>query len=104
MDLHKLNIDKKYVITMDFFVKNYLGIYDNKLSRVTHKDLKMLGVGKTVPFDILTKDDVMRGNVLLVRDKKGHVAPYINPYLLREGSEVNNDQYKRKRKTEYNKS
>ena len=34
---------------------------------------------KCVPFDTILIDDIVKGKVLLVSDKKGNLAPYVNP-------------------------
>ena len=85
MGLKDLNLDVKYVISMERFLSNYYGVTDLKmllfLSSLTHSDLKEDELIKTtcVPFDSILKMDIYTGEVILVRDTNGNIAPYKNP-------------------------
>ncbi len=80
MTLKDLNIDISYVISMEDFLKNFVGIDNQNLNRAKHKELKFFNLATAVPFDIVTKESVMTGDILLVRDKANNIAPYKNPY------------------------
>lgn len=71
---------------MEYFIKGYVQIDEEieKLKNATHKDIKFLNFDcvKTVPFEILSKDRVFTGEILLVKDVKNNIAPYLNPLRL----------------------
>lgn len=85
MGLRDLNLDKKYVISMEHFLVRYYGIYDLRelflLSGLTHSFLKSDTNIKTkcISFDEIDKDEIYIGNVILVKDVAGNIAPYKNP-------------------------
>jgi hypothetical protein len=77
----KLNISDDSIITLEYFLKNYFGIRMNNLNKLRHADLHDLNISgvKRVPFDILTKNDILGGSIFLVEDVNKNLAPYINP-------------------------
>ena len=79
MSLKDLKIDVSYVITMEEFLQYFVGINNADLNKAKHKELKYFNLTTTVPFDIVTKEDVLKGDILLVRDKSNNIAPYLNP-------------------------
>lgn len=88
MKLKDLNIDISYVISMDDFLKNFVGIANADLARAKHKELKFFNLATTVPFDIVTKESVLNGDILLVRDKDNNIAPYKNPNRVKKEGKV----------------
>ena len=65
---------------MEDFLIYFSGIDNQKLCISIHKELKFFNLATAVPFDIVTKESVMTGDILLVRDKANNIAPYKNPY------------------------
>lgn len=102
MGLKNLNLDIKYVISMEQFLYSYYGVEDTKmllfLSGLTHSDLKADELLKTacVSFESIDKMDIYTGGVILVKDSCGNIAPYKNP--LRFGYVV--DEIKEEKKVE----
>ncbi len=109
-------MDKKYFnysISMLDFLTNYVGIdafIDEEalvnLSKATHKDIKELGIEyiKAIPFEAVTQEDILLGNILFVYDGKStkrnkRIAPYIRPEILMLEKEENlkrGDDYARR--------
>lgn len=81
--LKELELDDSNVITLDYFLKNYYGLRHKGLTKLKHKDLKTLNIEgiKSVPFDIVTRNDISSGEVLLVSDSSNNLAPYVNPQM-----------------------
>lgn len=86
--MNKKEIKKQKYCLMENFLISYIGISDRdlieELLQLNHKEFKekclTLGINLTcIPFEIVTKEDIEIGNILLVCDKKGHIAPYKNP-------------------------
>ena len=125
----KKEIRKTLSITMAYFLKTYLGITSevllSKLMELSHCELKevarVYGVRLSkIPFDMLTKDMIARGDILLVEDVYGNKAPYVNPMRKMENEyettldevyvshelegDEKNDKYKRKQKVKHFKS
>lgn len=125
----KKEIRKTLSITMAYFLKTYLGITSevllSKLMELSHCELKevarVYGVRLSkIPFDMLTKDMIARGDILLVEDVYGNKAPYVNPMRKMENEyettldevyvshELEGDEkdgkYKRKQKVKHFKS
>lgn len=125
----KKEIRKTLSITMAYFLKTYLGITSevllSKLMELSHCELKevarVYGVRLSkIPFDMLTKDMIARGDILLVEDVYGNKAPYVNPMRKMENEyettldeayvshelegDEKDDKYKRKQKVKHFKS
>ena len=74
--------------SMEYFLKVYYDLNDElieKLCTHTHKALKeiakLYGINlKKMSFEDLTREMVATGEVVLITDHCGNVAPYINPY------------------------
>lgn len=125
----KKEIKKISSISMAYFLKTYLDIENEglltKLIKLSHFELKEVtkeyGVRLSkISFDDLTKDMIARGEILLVEDAFGNMAPYINPMRSIENEyettlderyvsyevydiegEDKNEKYKRRQKTKY---
>jgi len=79
-------------ISMDKFLRHYLKINNEclikNLKKMSHQDLKeayesLYGVQlKCAPFESVLLEDLLCGRILLVSDKKGYLAPYINPIQI----------------------
>ena len=74
--------------SMEYFLKTYYDLSDeliDKLKGHTHKTLKSIaklyGIDlKKMGFDSITREMLATGEVILITDCCGNVAPYINPY------------------------
>ena len=87
--MNKKELKQVTHISMERFIRYYLKINNECLIRefkkLSHQELKevyesLYGIKlKCLPFEIVDIDDVMRGDVLIVDDKKGRFAPYVNP-------------------------
>ena len=76
-------------ISMEKFLRQYLNIQNEKvietLKELSHQDFKELYEYmyslklKCLPFEIVSKEDIQMGDVLLVADRYNNLAPYINP-------------------------
>lgn len=76
-------------INMQHFLETYFCFENegtlNILLKLSHCEIKdvaeLYGVRLSkMPFEVLTQDMLARGDVILVEDIHGNVAPYINPY------------------------
>ncbi len=85
--MKKLNLKDINVISMHKFLENYCSIYNDvlleQLCARTHKELKQLKEDYlpliTIPFDGVTEEDLVTGNIIYVLDRNNNVAPYKNP-------------------------
>ena len=96
--MSQFNFENFPSVSMATFLRDYVGedacINDEtarKLAKATHKDLKELNIPyvKSVPFEILTTDDLCMGKYILVYDGKStqhnkRIAPYVRPSILKE--------------------
>ena len=76
-------IDMRHFLETYFCFENKSTI--NSLLKLSHCEIKevakIYGVRLSkMPFEVLTQDMLARGDVILVEDIHGNVAPYINPY------------------------
>ncbi len=86
--MDKKQIRKSYKMDLKHFLMSYYGIENaellDKLGRLSHKDFKMiardygLNVVRT-NFDLITKEQIADGTVILVNDTFNNPAPYVNP-------------------------
>lgn len=75
-------MNNNFIITMAEFLYNYFGIEDLNVFSITHEDIKVLFPElKRFSITELEKDLTLiyKGDVILVKDKKGFVLPYCNP-------------------------
>ena len=83
-------VDKvKNTIRMEDFITLYLNdgnFIDCK--NLTHKELKSFNIPYVIcvsyDFADANREMVLSGKIILVRDKHGNMAPYINPFLLKK--------------------
>lgn len=105
--------DERYIITLREFLNDFLDIKKltniddkkmNQLAKFSHLQIKDLNLPNVqcIPFEMLTEELLMRGDVLLVADgksngKKKNLAPYIRPELLNEYGKIDIDEFIRSR-------
>ena len=104
----KFDVDKCRTIGMREFLLDYAyfgesedeylnwvdRVNELEKNRATHLDLTALGIEYLVriPYEAITQDDLIMGNVLLVEDfkstpKRKRIAPYKRPSLVKEQKE-----------------
>ena len=82
-----MNVSKKYIINIREFMDNYVGVNYNREYKLTHNEMNIFlyeknkrGVDRS-SFKKIKSEDIILGNVLLVKDEEGKVIPYINPKI-----------------------
>ena len=85
-------LEKNNCINLNSFLISYCGIWNDALvtGKISHNDMKFLfPYLKKVSFEHALKNikDVYVGNIVLVKDSYGHIAPYINP-KIREVNDI----------------
>lgn len=108
--MDKKTIKKQHYITMEKFLRDYVGIQSEKaldvLINLNHRELKemceiLCTINlKCIPFEDVTTEDLKRGEVILVADKNHNPAPYTNPLsqTLEQVIEAQKEQYEREQK------
>lgn len=87
--MNKKELEKQNKITIEAFLRNYIEI-DNEniidtLSSLTHKEFKKVCKEihnlhiTSIPFEAVELEDLCMGNIILVYDTCGNIAPYKNP-------------------------
>lgn len=82
-----LYASEKYMMTIDTFLNNYMGIETDGKKISTHEEMreylarKWYKNARKVCFSKVTKEDILSGNVLFVKDNEGRVLGYKNPRL-----------------------
>jgi len=87
-------LEKQYAISLKSFLVVFCGIYNETLltQKVSHDDIRHLFPElKKVGFDYISKNlnEIYVGNIILVRDSFGFIAPYKKP-LIEEYIEMPN--------------
>lgn len=87
--MDKKTIKKQHHIPMEKFLRDYVGIENEMildiLVNLNHRELKemceiLCTVNLTcISFEDVTKEDLNRGEIILVTDKDCNPAPYTNP-------------------------
>ena len=87
--MNKKELKKQPHISMEKFLRQHLNIQNERvidiLKELSHQEFKDLYEDlyslrlKCLPFEVVSKEDVQVGDVLLVLDKYNNPAPYINP-------------------------
>ena len=81
----KRKVSKKYIITIEEFMENYLGKVYNGNSKLTHNEMyiylksKNMGIPRRVAFKCIKDEDILNGNILYVKDKENKIIVYRNP-------------------------
>lgn len=87
--MNKKELNTQPHITMEKFLKQYLDIQSERiitfLKELSHQEFRELYEElyslklNCLPFEIVSKEDVQIGDVLLVLDRYNNPAPYLNP-------------------------
>lgn len=108
--MDKKEIKRSIKIEMKYFLETYYGITNqellNNLIRLSHKDIKLVlhlyGIEiKRTGFQELTREMIASGEVILVTDGFGNIAPYKNPLCLYEEDFYETQKQKVKRREYY---
>ena len=88
----KKELEQLPFISLETFLRHYLKVNNDHMIKsfkdLTHQDFKEAYEDlydfklKRMPFDFIAVEDILRGDILLVADKKRHLAPYINPIQI----------------------
>lgn len=95
-----MKVSSKYIIDIWEFMENYYGIIYDDNYKLTHKEIsyyfrnKRIFV-KRIGFKEVKNAEILNGDIILVRDEEGKVAPYVNPkrienLVLEEINSLNN--------------
>ncbi len=91
--MNKKEINQSINISMKYFLETYYNVTNqallDDLIKMSHKDIKiileMYGIKlKRTCFQDLTREKIASGEVILVTDGFGNLAPYKNPLLVYE--------------------
>ena len=111
--MKKKELKKAHKMNIRHFLQSYCELDNSelvkKLSRLHHKELKIISKSynlnlQTINFEDVTREMLLTGEIIIVEDYYGNPAPYINPSLnfedefnsyLNQGDE-NNVKYKRR--------
>lgn len=104
----KLVTSKKNIMKIEEFMTKYVGhTYDGD-EKLTHSEMRdwlaMKGLPslKRMSFDRISKEDILNGSCIIVKDKSGQRIPYHNPIMksldkLLEDLKKTNDPEKMRR-------
>lgn len=82
-----MNVSKKYIINIREFMSNYVEVSYDKERKLTHNEMNLYLYEKGrkaveyIRFKSIKSEDILLGNVLLVKDEIGKVIPYANPKI-----------------------
>ena len=81
-----MKASKKYIISICEFLENYYGVIYDGNYKLTHDELSYyLREKKALPvkrssFKSAKDEELLNGNIILVKDEIGKVIPYCNPH------------------------
>ena len=84
-----MNVSSKYIIDIWEFMENYYGIIYDDNYKLVHDEMcyylrnKNIFV-KRIGFKEVKNAEILNGDIILVRDEEGKVAPYINPKRIED--------------------
>ena len=83
-------VSKKYILNINKFMENFLGIEYVGENKLTHKEMNLYLSEKRLPkpnrisFYSIKEEDVLKGKCLFVKDEINKVLPYENPKIIEE--------------------
>lgn len=96
-----MQVSKKYIVSIWYFIENYCNIIYSDQYKLTHKEMELYLwnnlnlVLKKCNFRDINREKILNGEVILVKDEIGKIIPYYNPIrcysidcFLKEVSEV----------------
>ena len=84
-----MKVSSEYIIDIWEFMENYYGIIYDDNYKLTHKEIsyyfrnKRIFV-KRIGFKEVKNAEILNGDIILVRDEEGKVAPYVNPKRIED--------------------
>ena len=84
-----MKVSSKYIIDIWEFMENYYGIIYDDNYKLVHDEMcyylrnKNFFV-KKIEFKNVKKDQILSGDVVLVRDEEGKVVPYVSPKRIED--------------------
>ena len=99
--MKKKELKQSIKVDMKYFLEIYYGITNqellNNLIKMSHKDIKeilsLYGIEITrTCFQTITREMIAVGDVILVTDGFGNIAPYNNPLILNDIIEINQNK------------
>lgn len=81
-------IPKKQLTTIRKFLKKQFEEEYLEKETLTHQYMdaylkrEAISRPRRIPFNRVTEEDLRKGRVIYVRDKKNHIAPYIDPHYV----------------------
>ena len=75
------------ILTISKFLGNYYNVEGIGLNKLTHDQIKAMFDLKSYSYDKITKDNIIEGKTLLVRDSDGVILGYKNPFLNKSDKE-----------------
>ncbi len=84
-----MKVSSKYIIDIWEFMENYYGIIYDDNYKLVHDEMcyylrnKNFFV-KKIGFKNVKKDQILSGDVVLVRDEEGKVVPYVSPKRIED--------------------
>lgn len=99
-----MQVSKKYIVSIWYFIENYCNIIYSDQYKLTHKEMELYLwnnlnlVLKKCNFRDINREKILNGEVILVKDEVGKIIPYYNPVrccsidcFLKELSEVDSN-------------
>lgn len=83
-----MKISKKYIVSIEEFMSNYLNYPYTGKNKLTHKEMRIFLYEKkqkqpvSVNVNRIGKEDILKGKYLFVEDKNEKIIPYKNPMNL----------------------
>lgn len=81
----KVVVSEKQIVSIDEFMNSYLGIKYDRKEKLTHRNMEcfLYEKGRTIPkrvsFDTVTKEKLLTGDYITVKDEVNKIIIYKNP-------------------------
>ena len=77
-----LNSYPNLVLTISKFMANYYDIHEEKMNKFKHNELKeIFNFLEPVSLNEITKEKLVKGEIILVIDGKNNISGYNNPFV-----------------------
>lgn len=90
--MSKIKNFKQYIdeqITLDEYFVQYYNFPEGTFSTLSHKDIKhIMPLVKRKKSEEITRENILTGEILLVKDYKGTVLGYQNPFINNDVEEI----------------
>lgn len=81
----KVVVSSKQIIKIDEFMRNYIGKEYSWNGKITHRQMELfliekhISIPKRVSFDLVSKESLLKGDYIAVKDEKNQTLIYENP-------------------------